>query len=169
MRKAVEDMNHITRLTQRTAPIEFFSNIKVAPNFNHKHTFRCLIYIIDHRLQAGHKISKWETRSRLAIYIGPSTYHASNVGLGLKLTPGLVSPTFHAIYGNSFTTVNDNFIPYITKSTWQIECGCQKETKLIHLENQLPSTEIGDIPHPMQQYKCSRYSHPRTGYVGDQP
>jgi hypothetical protein len=104
------------------------------------------MYIIDRRLQAGHKISKWEARSRLAVYIGPSTYHASNVGLGLSLTTGLVSPTFHAIYDDSFTTVNNIVIPYIPKSMWQIKCGFQKETELIHLENQLSLTEICDNP-----------------------
>jgi hypothetical protein len=71
MRKAVEDMNHITRLKQNTTPIELFSKTRIAPNLNHKHVFGCPMYIIDSRLQAAHKISKWEARSRLAIYIGP--------------------------------------------------------------------------------------------------
>jgi hypothetical protein len=139
-------MNHIPRLTQQTTPIELFSHTKVAPNLNHKHTFGCPMYILDRRLQAGHKISKWEARSRLAVYIGPSIYHASNIGLGLSLTTGLVSPTFHAIYDDSFTTVNNNVVPYIPKSMWQIKCGFQKETELIHLENQLSLTEISDNP-----------------------
>jgi hypothetical protein len=138
MRNAVEDMNHIARITQLTTPIELFSNIKIAPNLNHKHTFGCPMYILDQRLQAGHKMSKWEARSRVALYIGPSTYHASNLGLGLSLTTGLVSPTFHAFYDDSFSTVTNNMIPYITKSQWQIKCGFQKETDIIRFENQSP-------------------------------
>jgi hypothetical protein len=64
------------------------------------------MYILDNRLQAGQKISKWDARSRLAIYIGPSIHHASNVGLGLSMTTGLVSPAFHAFYDDKFQTIN---------------------------------------------------------------
>jgi hypothetical protein len=46
----------------------------------------------------------------------PSIYHASNVGLGVSLSTGLVSPTFHAINDDSFTTVNSNMMQYVPKS-----------------------------------------------------
>jgi Reverse transcriptase (RNA-dependent DNA polymerase) len=72
----------------------------------------------------------------IAIYIGPSIYHASNVGLGLSLSTGLVSPTFHAFYDDRFETVNNITNQYVPKSYWQVKCGFQKERSTIHMENQ---------------------------------
>jgi hypothetical protein len=69
VRKAVEDLNHIPRYKLDASPIELFAKTNIAPNLNHKHSFGCPMYILDNRLQVGHKISKWEARCRLAIYI----------------------------------------------------------------------------------------------------
>jgi hypothetical protein len=67
VRKAVEGLNHIPRPKKSSSPIELFSHTNVSPNLNHKHTFGCLMYILDQRLQSGHKISKCDARARLAI------------------------------------------------------------------------------------------------------
>jgi hypothetical protein len=60
------------------------------------------IYVLSNKLQAGHHLSKWQARSRMAIFIGPSINHASGVGLALNLNTGLVSPVFHAKYDKKF-------------------------------------------------------------------
>jgi hypothetical protein len=46
------------------------------------------MYVLDSWLQAGQKIDKWESRARLAVYIGNSINHTANVGLALSLTTG---------------------------------------------------------------------------------
>ena len=41
----------------------------------------------------------------MGIYVGRSPSHASNVGLILNPHTGHVSPQFHVVYDNDFTTV----------------------------------------------------------------
>jgi hypothetical protein len=99
-----------------------------------KDTFGCPMYILNSKLQSGQKIPKWEARPRLAIYIGPSLYHARSIGLGLNLTTGLVSPAYHAKYDDTFATITPQFTTCIPKSLWQMKCGFQKEPHTMELE-----------------------------------
>jgi hypothetical protein len=70
------------------------------------HTFGCLCYVLDHRLQSGGgKIQKWEPRARTGIYVGCSPSHASNVSMILNPRTGHISPKFHIVYDNDFMTV----------------------------------------------------------------
>ena len=40
-------------------PMELFSGSKVACNPKHVHTFGCLVYVLDNKMQQGRKIDKW--------------------------------------------------------------------------------------------------------------
>ena len=55
---------------------------------------------------------KWELRFHAGIYLGSSPYHAGSVALVMNLYTGLVSPQFHVIFDEEFTTV-----PYLTSNT----------------------------------------------------
>ncbi|KAL7462696.1 hypothetical protein ACHAXS_003067 [Conticribra weissflogii] len=67
----------------------------------------------DNRLQSNPKgVPKWEPRARLGIYVGRSPNHAGNVALVLNPKTGLVSPQFHVVFDDEFTTV-----PYLRKGT----------------------------------------------------
>ena len=57
-------------------------------------------------------VPKWEPRARLGIYLGRSPSHASNVALVLNPRTGLVSPQFHVVFDDDFTTV-----PHLRKGT----------------------------------------------------
>jgi hypothetical protein len=61
---------------------------------------------LDDRLQGDGKIPRWEPRSRVAVYLGHSPHHAQSVALVLNLSTGHVSPQFHLVFDNDFTTVN---------------------------------------------------------------
>ena len=50
-------------------------------------------------------IPKWDPRSRMGIYVGRSPAHASNVALVLNPRTGHISPQYHVIYDDDFTTV----------------------------------------------------------------
>jgi hypothetical protein len=80
------------------------------------------MYVLDCKLQARNSIDKWQTRARLAIYLGASMHHALNVGLALSMTTGLVSPAFHAKYDDKFETVSNTYGRYLLKSQWQSRC-----------------------------------------------
>ena len=64
------------------------------------------VYILDSKLQSGlGEIPKLEPRSRLGIYVGHSPVHAGNVALVLNPRTGLVSPQYHVVFDNIFSTV----------------------------------------------------------------
>ena len=73
-------------------------------NFN---TFGCPVYVLDSRLQdaGGPGPSTWDPRSRLGIYLGHLPLHAGSVVLVLNPKTGLVSPQFHVVFDDDFSTV----------------------------------------------------------------
>jgi hypothetical protein len=77
------------------------------------HTFGCPCYVLDHRLQSGNgeEVPKWEPCAYMGIYFGCSPSHASNVALILNPRTGHVSPQFHVVFDDEFTTV-----PYLCTS-----------------------------------------------------
>ena len=107
--KCYEDyMNHlIHRLDGRTL-YQTLANLQAYPlDIKSFHTFGCPCYVLDNCLQSGQSmVPKLESRARMGIYVGPSPTHASSVGLILNPRTGHVSPQFHVIYDDDFTTAS---------------------------------------------------------------
>ena len=88
-------------------PAEEFGRIERssigAENF---HTWGCPVYVLNAKLQSGSiGPPKWESRGRVGIYLGHSPFHAGNVALVFNLQTGHVSPQYHVIFDEQFTTV----------------------------------------------------------------
>ncbi|KAL7468050.1 hypothetical protein ACHAXS_009995, partial [Conticribra weissflogii] len=49
-------------------------------------------------------IPKWEPWAQLGIYVGRLAHHAGNVALVLNPKTGSVSPQFHVIFEDNFST-----------------------------------------------------------------
>jgi hypothetical protein len=74
----------------------------------HFHPFGCPIYVLEAKLQSGvSKIPRWDPRSRLGVYLGHSPFHAGSVSLVLHLTTGHVSPQYHVVFDDDFSTVEN--------------------------------------------------------------
>ena len=69
------------------------------------HVFGCPFYVLDPKLQDGKKLPKWERRSRRGIYLGVSKYHSTTVHLVLNLSTGKMSPQYHVVFDDTFSTV----------------------------------------------------------------
>ena len=70
------------------------------------HVFGSLCFVLDACLQSGIAgVPKWEPRSRLGIYVGHSPSHAGSVALVLNPKTGHVSPQFHVVFDDAFSTV----------------------------------------------------------------
>ena len=113
--KAAQDrINQLNVNLEGTTPDMRFSGVTAASlRLRDFHTFGCPCYILDSRLQTDSKgVPKWEPRARLGIYVGRSPNHASNVALVLNPKTGLVSPQFHVVFDDDFTTV-----PHLLKGT----------------------------------------------------
>ena len=93
-------LKHASNIRQSAAqegaqsPLETFARVTIRPNLDHFHTFGCPVYILDENLQSNNKISKWDARARVGIYLGQSPEHASSVPYVLKTDTGYVSPQF---------------------------------------------------------------------------
>ena len=71
------------------------------------HTLFCPVYVLDSRLQSagGAGPPKWEPRSRIGVYLGHSPFHAGSVALVFNITTGRVSPQYHVVFDDDFSTV----------------------------------------------------------------
>jgi hypothetical protein len=108
------DLHNATPNTAGFTPEEIFTGTKSTSRLHTFHPFGCPIFVLEPSLCQGHKIPKWKPRSRVGVYLGMSPNHASSVPLVLSTTTGLVSPQFHVVFGDHFSTTNSlhtNTIP----------------------------------------------------------
>ena len=66
------------------------------------------MFVLDPSLANNKKIPRWKPRSEPRIYLGKSRHHAGNVSLVLNIKTRHVTPQFHLVFDDNFTTVNKN-------------------------------------------------------------
>ena len=89
----------------KLCPDELFSNFKkFSHDFKDLHTFGCPVFVLDSRLQDGKKIPRWSPRARQGMYLGLSSHHSSNVAWVYNLKTKNISPQFHLVFDDNFTT-----------------------------------------------------------------
>ena len=74
-------------------------------HFHDMHVWGCPCYVLDPQLQRGHKLPKWKPRSRRGMFVGFSPRHSSLAPLVLNSRTGKISPQFHVILDDWFTSV----------------------------------------------------------------
>jgi hypothetical protein len=103
---AVHLWNHTPKMTTGLAPVEIFSGSKSdCTHLLNAHPWGCPVYILEPKLRDGHKIPKWEPRSRRGQFMGISANHASTVHLVRNLQTGLITPQYHLVFDDFFETV----------------------------------------------------------------
>ena len=103
--RLVVDTHNNTPLPNGLCPIELFANVKHCTCVKDYHTFGCPAYVLDSHLCNGGRVPKWNPRARRGIYLGMLPNHASNVALIYNVSTGYVSPQYHVVYDNDFTSV----------------------------------------------------------------
>ena len=94
-------------------PLERLTKVKSTHEIRNEHTLFCPTFMLNRPLQTNSKfLPKWDPRSTVGIYLGMSPFHASNVALFLDLKTGHVTPQYHLVFDDSFTTVE-----YLNKGT----------------------------------------------------
>ena len=86
--------------------LEKFSSTKGHARVKQFHTFGSPCFILDPKLCQKKSIPKWTPRSRQAVYLGTSPQHAGSVALVLNLKTGYISPQFHIVFDDDFTTTS---------------------------------------------------------------
>ena len=128
LKAASKQMNTIDLLRDDKTREQLFSgNDKNLLNAKDHHPFGCPVYVLDPSLQSGLKaLPKWQPRARIGVYLGHSPQYAGNVAMVLNLTTGHVSPQFHVVFDDTFSTV-----PHMRKGTeppnWKSLCSNHRE------------------------------------------
>jgi hypothetical protein len=105
------------------SPQEKWSSTKFF-NYDHLrrlHPWGCPAYVLDPKLQDGKKLPKWSPRSRQGKFVGISKEHASTVALVLNPSTKRISPQFHVLFDDFFSTVrsvDDTSAPVLTSTDW---------------------------------------------------
>jgi hypothetical protein len=99
--------------------------------FNRAHVFGSPVYVLDARLQDGHRIPKWSPKARLGIFLGSSTLHSSLVPLVMNVAMGKISPQYHVIFDKKFETVISLEEGLLLEKEWEyilcLKQECYKE------------------------------------------
>jgi hypothetical protein len=91
---------------QNLCPADLFTGSTVPRHrLRDLHTWGCPVYVLDPSLQAGKKLPRWEPRSRRGVFVGLSTIHSSEVPLILNLTTGSITPQYHVVFDDRYSTV----------------------------------------------------------------
>ena len=78
----------------------------VSENLSNFHVWGCPKYVLEPKLQKpGVKIPKWDPRSLRGVNMGSRKMHSTQVGLVLNLLTGSISPHYHVVFDNMFSTV----------------------------------------------------------------
>ena len=111
--KAVEYRDNIFGLNRNgDHPIQAFCGAKLPFNAQLKdqHTWGCPVFVLESKA-ANHMMPKWDPKGRVGIYLGHSPSHAGTVALVLNPRTLHVSPQYHVVFDDEFSTV-----PYMRKS-----------------------------------------------------
>ena len=87
-----------------------FGNLQYSNCLKDQHTWGCPVYVLsaDAREQ---RVPKWDARARVGVYLGHSPAHAGSVALVLNPKTLHVSPQYHVVYDDTFSTV-----PFLRRS-----------------------------------------------------
>ena len=106
MSHAVYIWNLLPHQSSGLSPTELFYGVKSDhSDLKAAKVWGCPTFVLNPRLQDGKKIPKWEPRSRRGVFVGFSQLHSSDVPLILNLQTGSISPQFHVVFDDSFSTV----------------------------------------------------------------
>ena len=103
------------------------AGIQISSEIKNEHPLFCPVYTLDQRLQSGiGMIPKWDPRSTAGVYLGHLPVHASNVALVLNISTGCISPQYHVVFDDAFSTID-----FITNrqqpSNWEELCRYHTE------------------------------------------
>ena len=149
MNHAVHLWNSIPRSRNGLTPYELLTQTK-QPNHDilkRTRVWGCPVYVLDPTLQDGKKLPKWKKRARLGMYVGNSPQHHNTVGLILNLDTRYVSPQYHVVYDERFTTVagrltRDVFDANEWNELLSLDC----------IENHLDPQDVRDNHVPYQEF-----------------
>jgi hypothetical protein len=91
------------------SPLELFTeSIDDHRDLRRVHVWGCPTFVLEAKLQDGQRIPKFNRRGRMGQFLGFSDQHSSTVGLVRNLATNFVSPQFHVVFDDLFTSIYNN-------------------------------------------------------------
>ena len=98
--------NHTPKMESGVAPIDIFTRTTIPRQcLKDLHTWGCPTYVLDPTLQDRKKVPRWKPRSHRSVFLGFGDKYASSVPLVLNPAISHISPQFHIIFKDLFSTV----------------------------------------------------------------
>jgi hypothetical protein len=150
------------------SPFELFTGEQPPWSLNDLRTFGSQVYVLNKKLQDGDSFHKWRARCWQGVYIGHSNGHASNVPLVYNHQTTHVSPQFHLVHDENFSSIDsddlqqcESFLQHI----YQLGCSRHLQTTTLPLTTILilfgllqTLIQLPWIPAPLSDYAAR---HPR--------
>ena len=131
------------------SPIEIFCGTIVNCTYLRRlRVWGCPVFVLEPRLQDGRKIPKWEPKARMGQNLGFSESHSSSINLIRNLRTERVSPQYHVVYDELFTTVVQEEITE-PDSLWENLFNNSRDHILDEQEN---GTSIDEMPDLHQDW-----------------
>jgi hypothetical protein len=92
----------------RSDILSLFTGNKAPWSMEDFRVFGSPVFVLDKKLQYGDSLAKWKARSWLGIYVGHSLVHSGNVPVIYNPSTTHVSPQFHVVFDDQFSTVSSN-------------------------------------------------------------
>ena len=102
---AVNIHNATRQHGKKLSPWEMYTNEPCPWKPTDFQVFGSPVYVLTSELQDNNSPGKWASRSRVGVYVGHSKLHSGNVVLVLNPETNNVSPQYHVVFDNGFTTV----------------------------------------------------------------
>jgi hypothetical protein len=101
------------------SPLDLLSLIKAQKSeLSNAHVFGYPVYVLDPKLQGHSSLPKMTPRSRQGIFVCFSPRHSSSVPLVLSLQTLSITPQFHIVFDDWFTTVSSSTIDDPLNPVW---------------------------------------------------
>jgi hypothetical protein len=163
--------NHIPSADNHLAPLEIFTSTKMNCEYLRRaKVFGCPSYMLDPRLQDGHKLPKWEIRARLAQFLGFDPKYSSTVGIIRNISTGYCSTQFHVVYDQLFTTVASSRPLIDLTKTWIDLLQSSRENLSPEIDGTLPPFDPVWLPPdecPAPPTRLGQKRHCRTPSTDD--
>ncbi len=126
------------------------------------HPWGCPAYVPDPTLQDGKKLPKWKPRSRQGRFVGYSPSHASSVALVLNCKTRYISPQFHLLFDDFFSTVKGvdvSLAPDLESFDWETFIQHHRPEKYYDEDDELPPLHWDDESVPQREKARPPPSH----------
>ena len=118
--------NHLPRPDSGLSPLELFSRIRQRPtDLSKLHVWGAPAYVLDKTIADGKSLPRWRPRSGRFVHVGISPDHRGMIPLVMNLDTGKITPQFHVVLDDHFSTVtaDHHSLSHLQTHEWQATFG----------------------------------------------